>query len=162
MRMHSVIAATALLIAAAAPALAQQAAADPVASMRAGREQFEKSCKLCHGLDRALALTRDTPGWEAIVKRMVAYGAPLNAAQRPEVVRYLATRSVFAAKCAACHEATRVVSDKPGPRDWKALTERMAGHLRDLERQGKAPAGGEFTPAELADIAALLQVVLPE
>ena len=92
---------------------------------------------------------------------MVAYGSPLNAEQRPLVVRYLATRSVFAGKCGGCHELTRVVSDKPGVRDWKTLPERMAAHVGEFEKQGKAPAGVAFSPAELADIAALLQVVIP-
>ena len=35
----------------------------------------------------------------------------------------------------------------------------MGVHARELEKQGKAKAG--FTPEELADIAALLQVVIP-
>jgi len=155
------IAITALLLAVTAPVAAQQAAADPVASMKTGKELFEKSCKLCHGLDRSFALTGDAPAWGLIVKRMVAYGAPLNAAQRPLVARYLATRSAFAGKCGGCHELTRVVGDTPGARDWKSLTERVAGHFRELEIQGKAPASGAFTPEELADIAALLQVVIP-
>lgn len=160
MRARQVIA-VALLLAVAAPAAAQQASLDRVASMKAGKELFEKSCKLCHGLDRALAPPRDPPGWGLLVKRMVAYGAPLNAEQRSLVVRYLATRSVFAGKCGSCHELTRVVSDAPAPRDWKALTERMAGHVREFEKQGKLPAGTAFTPEEQADVAALLQTVIP-
>jgi mono/diheme cytochrome c family protein len=159
MRMRGRLALIAMLVAAPAPAAAQQPAADPVAAMRSGKELFEKSCKLCHGLDRALFPPRDAALWPQVVKRMVAYGAPLNAQQRPLVTRYLAARSVFAQKCAVCHEATRVVDDATGPRDWKALAERMAAHARDLEKQGKAPAA--FTPEELADIAALLQVVIP-
>jgi len=160
MRTHSLIAAAALLLA-VAPAAAQPAADDPVVTMKTGRDLFEKSCKLCHGLDRSLAMTRDATAWGLIVKRMVAYGAPLNAEQRPLVVRYLATRSAFAGKCGGCHELTRVVSDKPGVQDWKTLTGRMAGHVREFEKQGKAPAGVTFTPEELTDIAALLQVVIP-
>jgi len=151
----------ALLLATVAPVTAQQAAVDPAVTMKTGRELFEKLCKLCHGLDRSLALTRDAPAWGQIVKRMVAYGTPLNAEQRPLVVRYLATRSSFAGKCGSCHELTRVVSDKLGARDWKSLTERMAGHVRELEKRGKAPAGVTFSPEELTDIAALLQVVIP-
>ncbi len=160
MRIHPLIIA-AFVVAGVVPASAEQAALDPVAAMRTGRELFEKSCKLCHGLDRSLVLNRDAAGWAQIVKRMVAYGAPLSAEQRPLVARYLATRSVFAVKCGDCHEAARVVSDKPGPRDWKAITERMAGHLEKLQRQGSPAAGAAFSPAELEDIAAFLQVLLP-
>lgn len=150
----------ALLAAAPAPAAADPS--DPPAAMKAGKKLFEENCRLCHGLDRALAPPRDAALWAQIVKRMVAYGAPLNAEQRPLVVRYLAARSVFAAKCGRCHEITRVVGDAPGPpRDWKALAERMAGHQRDLEKAGKAAAGDAFTPEELADLAALLQVAIP-
>ena len=161
MRLHSLTAAAAILTVAVTSAAAQPAAGDPAVSMRSGRELFEKSCKLCHGLDRSLALTRDAPAWGLIVKRMVAYGTPLNAEQRPLVVRYLAARATFAGKCGGCHELTRVVSDKPGVQDWQALAGRMAGHVREFEKQGKAPAGTTFTPEELTDIAALLQVVIP-
>lgn len=147
---------------AAAPAPAASAPDDPPAAMRVGKKLFEENCRLCHGLDRVLAPPRNPALWGEIVKRMVSYGAPLNAEQRPLVVRYLAARSVFAAKCGRCHEATRVIGDAPGPpRDWKALAERMAGHQRDLEKEGKAAAGDAFTPEELADLAALLQVTIP-
>ena len=159
MKLHACILLAALLAAPAVQAAAEQPAADPVAAMKSGKELFEKSCKLCHGLDRSLAPPRDAALWEKIVKRMVTYGAPLNAGQRPLVARYLATQSVFARTCAVCHEATRVVGEAPGQRDWKALTGRMAEHARDLEKQGKAPAA--FSPEELADVAALLQVVIP-
>ena len=160
MRIRSLIAAAAAA-ALAIPAAAQQPAADPVAAMKAGKELFEKSCKLCHGLDRALFPARDPAVWPQVVKRMVTYGAPLNAGQRPLVIRYLAAHSLFAGKCGGCHEATRVVGDTPGPRDWKALTQRMSGHVRELEKQGKAPPGAAFAPGELEDIAAFLQVVIP-
>ena len=154
-----IVAAVVLAAAVAAPAAAQQPAADPVAAMRSGKELFEKHCGLCHGLDRSLAPPREAALWPKIVKRMVAYGAPLKADQRPLVARYLATQSVFAQKCGVCHEASRVVGDQPGARDWQAISGRMAEHARELETQGKAPAA--FTPEELADIAALLQVVAP-
>jgi hypothetical protein len=110
---------------------------------------------------RSLILVKDAATWGQIVKRMVAYGTPLNVEQRAVVVRYLATRSVFAGKCGGCHDLTRVVGDTPGPRDWPGLTERMAEHVREFEKQGKLPAGVEFSPAELAEVAALLQVVIP-
>jgi mono/diheme cytochrome c family protein len=161
MRMRGSFAAAALLAALAVPAAAQQPGTDPVAAMKTGKELFERNCKLCHGLDRSLAASHDAAAWGQIVKRMVTYGAPLNAEQRSLVTRYLATRSVFAGKCGSCHEATRVVGDKPVARDWKALAQRMAGHVKELEKQGKAPSGGGFTPAELEDIAALLQAVVP-
>jgi mono/diheme cytochrome c family protein len=160
MRLLPLIAIVALTLA-PVPAVAQQTAADPSAAMKAGKELFEKNCRLCHGLDRSLATNRDAAAWGQIVKRMVAYGAPLNAGQRPLVVRYLATRSAFAGKCGSCHETTRVVGDKPVVRDWRALAQRMAGHVRELESKGTAPSGGEFAPGELEDIAALLQAVLP-
>lgn len=155
------LAAAALLLALAGPAASQEAAAGPEAAIRSGKELFEKTCTLCHGLDRALHPPRDAAAWTPLVKRMVAYGAPLKAGQRPLVVRYLATRSLFAQRCATCHETTRVVGDAPGARDWKALTARMGEHLKELQAQGKAPAGAAVTPEDLADIAALLQVAIP-
>jgi mono/diheme cytochrome c family protein len=162
--MRRTIAATvaAGVLAAAATALAQAPVEDPVASMQLGKSAFEQDCRLCHGLDRPLA-KRDSPeGWALTVRRMISYGAPVAAPDRPRIVRYLATRSAFAAKCGACHDATRVVPDVPVVRDWKALTARMEQHLAELAKQGKAPAGVAFTPQELGDIAALLQVVIPQ
>jgi mono/diheme cytochrome c family protein len=159
MRIPAIAAIAALLFTASASA--QQPPADPVAAMKAGKELFEKNCRLCHGLDRSLVQNRDAAAWGQTVKRMVAYGAPLNADQRPLVVRYLAARSVFAGKCGSCHEATRVVGDRPGARDWKALAQRMAGHVKELESKGQAPSGGGFAPGELEEIAALLRAVLP-
>lgn len=161
MRMPALAATAALLALWCLPALAAGPAVDPAVPMKSGKELFEKSCRLCHGLDRSLFPARDAALWPQIVKRMVAYGAPLNAEQRPLVVRYLAARSLFAAKCSGCHEVTRVVGDAPGPRDWPALAARMAEHVRELGASGKAPAGGAFTPEELADIVALLQAVIP-
>jgi mono/diheme cytochrome c family protein len=161
MGIRTVLASVALVAATVAPGAAQQADADPVAAMRSGRELFEKSCKLCHGLDRSLATNRDAAAWAVIVKRMVAYGSPLNAEQRPLVVRYLAARSTFAGTCGSCHELTRVVGDKPGARDWKALAERMAGHALEAGKPGTAATAGSFSPEALTDIAALLQVVIP-
>jgi len=154
--------AVAVLLTAVAPAaFAQQAAVEPAVAMKTGRDLFEKSCRLCHGLDRALATTRDAPAWGLLVKRMVAYGAPLDVDQRALVVRYLATRSSFARACGGCHELTRAVSDTPRQRDWVAIAKRMAVHVREFEKQGKAPAGVTLPPEEVADIAALLQAVIP-
>jgi len=160
LRRHSLIAAAALLVATAAPAAGRQDLVEPAAAIKIGRDQFERTCRFCHSLDRSLATTRDAPAWELIVKRMVAYGAPLNAVQRSLVVRYLAARSAFAGTCGGCHELTRLASDKPGARDGKSLGERMAAHVRELERQGQSPAGATFTREDLADIAALLQVLV--
>jgi len=150
------------LLAAALPAAAQQSVPDPVAEMQLGKAAFEQKCRLCHSLDRALAKRDTAEGWRTTVRRMTSYGAPVSSADRPRVVRYLATQSAFATKCSACHEASRVVPDAPGARDWRALTTRMRQHLDELRTQGKAPAGVEFSPGELEDIAALLQVVIPQ
>lgn len=161
MRSRTPMIVLAVLAAVAAPTFAQQKDGDPVAAMKAGKELFEKSCRLCHDLDRALFPAREPSVWPQIVKRMVTYGAPLNAQQRPLVIRYLAAHSMFAGKCSACHEVTRVVSEAPGPRDWKALTRRMIGHVRELEKQGKAPSGAALSETELEEIAAMLEVVIP-
>lgn len=161
MGIRSSVAVAALLLAAAAPGAAASAADDPVAAMRGGKGLFEKTCKFCHGLDRSLALVREAQDWATIVKRMVAYGAPLNAEQRALVVRYLAANSALAGRCGGCHELTRVVSDAPGRRDWSAITGRMAAHARELEKRGGPAAGGSFSVEQLGDIAALLQVVIP-
>jgi mono/diheme cytochrome c family protein len=160
MRGHVLLAAATLLLA-VTPVAARSATPDPAAGIKAGKALFEKSCKLCHGLDRALVAKHDAAAWGEVVKRMVAYGAPLGAEQRALVVRYLAARSAFAGKCSGCHELTRVVGDAPVVRNWAVLTERMAGHARESAKQGASPAAPVFSPGELAEIAALLQAVIP-
>ncbi len=161
--MRTILTATAVaLLVGASPAAAQSAAGDAVAAMQAGKASFEKNCRLCHGLDRSLAKRDTAAGWLQTVKRMVSYGAPVASAERPQVVRYLAARSSFAGTCGACHDATRVVPDEPVARDWRALTARMGEHLGELRQQGKAPAGVEPGPKDLEEIAAFLQVVIPQ
>lgn len=141
---------------------AAEPAVDPAVELGAGKAAFEKNCRLCHTLERSLAKHDDVDGWTQTVKRMVLYGAPLKSPERVQVARYLAAQSLFASSCKACHSPTKAVGDAPGARDWKAIGERMAAHLAELERQGKAPGGTVLDGATLAEIGAFLRVVVAD
>ena len=48
---------------------------------RAGADLVAGACGICHGMDRVVAVARPGRQWEAIVHRMVAIGAPIDADQ---------------------------------------------------------------------------------
>jgi mono/diheme cytochrome c family protein len=56
-----------------------------------GKEVVEGGCALCHGLDRAVAARRSEREWHKIVDRMIAIGAPLDAALAKRAGDYLAS-----------------------------------------------------------------------
>jgi hypothetical protein len=50
------------------------------------------ACIPCHSAEMVAQQRLDRATWEAIVDRMVAYGAPITAETRPLILDYLATR----------------------------------------------------------------------
>jgi len=54
-----------------------------------GKELVEGACALCHGLDRVAATKRPAHQWDAIVSRMIFFGAPLSADQAKTVSSYV-------------------------------------------------------------------------
>ena len=54
-----------------------------------GKELVEGACALCHGLDRVADTKRPAHQWDAIVARMIFFGAPLNADQAKTVSSYV-------------------------------------------------------------------------
>ena len=107
-----------------------------------------------------LAKVYDRAGWTVSVKRMVTYGAPLNAAERDDVIGYLTGRSSFAQNCSTCHDATRVVPDDDKGRDWSALLKRMSAHLGELESKGLSKGISSLSDETREEIAAFLTVIL--
>lgn len=57
----------------------------------AGKDLVEGACGLCHGLDRVATTRRGPHAWDAIVARMVFFGAPLDVGQTKTVTTYLDT-----------------------------------------------------------------------
>jgi mono/diheme cytochrome c family protein len=57
----------------------------------AGADLVAGACGICHGLDRVVAVSRPGQQWEAIVHRMVAIGAPVDADQTRQIISYLET-----------------------------------------------------------------------
>lgn len=116
---------------------AEQPAAEPIAEIQAGKAAFEQSCKLCHSLDRPLAKTYDAPTWDKTVGRMIDNGAPVTAAQRPQIVAFLAAKTTFETKCSICHGLDRPLAKAKVPAAWLETVQRMAakkpGHLDDRE-----------------------------
>jgi len=55
----------------------------------AGADLVTGACGICHGVDRVVAVARPGRQWEAIVHRMVAIGAPIDANQAGQIISYL-------------------------------------------------------------------------
>jgi mono/diheme cytochrome c family protein len=55
----------------------------------AGADLVAGACGTCHGVDRVVAVARPGRQWEAIVHRMVAIGAPIDADQAGQIISYL-------------------------------------------------------------------------
>lgn len=140
---------------------ARPAAADLVAVVKQGKEAFESRCRLCHSIQTPLAKMKSREEWSQTVKKMVLYGAAVSADERETIVTYLAAQSTFARRCTGCHDPLRVVDAAPGTRSWKALVERMSGHVRELEAKGERKGQPPLSPQEVEEIAALLTLLVP-
>jgi mono/diheme cytochrome c family protein len=132
----------------AADARAQ--APDPYQDLASGKAVFEKTCSVCHGLERPHGKTLDAAGWNAILDRMKTNGAQFDAAGRAKILGWLTTKSTFDTKCSDCHGTDRPLSKSKSREEWKATVQRMAG---------KKP--GHLSDAEQASIAAYLAIVRP-
>jgi cytochrome c2 len=131
-----------------------------VDSFRSGKSVLEKKCKLCHSLRLPLSKVYSRDEWKVAVKRMVTYGAPLDAGERTDLIAYLAGRSSFARNCSGCHDAARVVPDDDGGRDWTAILKRMSGHVGELEAKGLSRGIAPLPDDALEEIAAFLTIIL--
>ena len=149
-RNAAVVFAAVCVLGSALAATAQQAAPDPAVAIKAGKEVFEKSCKLCHGLDRPLSKVKTAAEWDGTVARMVKNGASVNDEQKGQIVAYLAAKSTFDTKCSACHGTDRPLGKNKSAADWLATVQRMAG---------KKP--GHLADKEIADVAAYLALERP-
>jgi len=56
-----------------------------------GADLVAGACGTCHGVDRVVAAARPGRQWQAIVHRMVAIGAPIDADQATQIISYLET-----------------------------------------------------------------------
>jgi len=54
-----------------------------------GKEIVDGGCALCHGLDRITVANRSPQEWQAIVAKMVFFGAPLSGDQAKAATDYL-------------------------------------------------------------------------
>jgi hypothetical protein len=48
-------------------------------------------CIICHSLEMVAQQRQDLAGWQAIVDRMIEYGAPISAEERQVILNYLVT-----------------------------------------------------------------------
>jgi hypothetical protein len=58
----------------------------------AHRELVVGACIICHSLETMAQQRLDRPTWEAILDRMITYGAPITPETRPLILEYLVTR----------------------------------------------------------------------
>ena len=125
-----------------------------------GKTAFEKKCGFCHSLARTLSQNKERAQWSQAVKRMVAYGAPLNSTERNAVTSYLTAKSNFETNCNACHSNLRVLSGEAIGKDWKETVGRMAKHLDELAAKDKDAK--RLTAEEIDEIAAYLSLNIPK
>ena len=125
------------VIAAALTLFATTATATEPSPLAEGRALFEKKCASCHSLERSLAVQADRAGWEGRIKRMIANGAKLDAAQSGKIVGYLTAKSTFETKCNTCHDIQKPLTAIKNAEQWKATVLRMSGmkpqHISDAE-----------------------------
>ena len=121
-------------------------------TIRTGKERFERACKFCHNLERSLTKVKSRDEWSLTVKRMVTYGAPLNAVQRDAVTAYLGARSLFDSNCNSCHSSLRVLAKPVKGTEWSKTIERMGSHLKGLG--GEEGQMKQLAQSEVEDIAA--------
>jgi hypothetical protein len=121
-----------------------------VETIAQGRALLEKVCVVCHDDERIQQKKADLAGWRAVVRLMKANGAAIDDQQGELVVAFLAARSLFEAKCSACHGVDRPLGKNKAAADWRATVERMAT---------KKP--GHLTETEIGQIADYLTVVRP-
>lgn len=76
---------TAAQVAGPIPAIESVSASDPTT-----RATVEKACSDCHKFTQVSAKHRSAQEWSAIVTRMIEMGAPVDTADSPRVVAYLA------------------------------------------------------------------------
>jgi mono/diheme cytochrome c family protein len=126
------------------------AAVTAVEKIAQGQALLEKVCVVCHDDERIQMKKADLAGWRAVVALMKANGAAIDDQQGELVVAFLAARSLFDAKCSACHGVDRPLGKNKTAADWRATVERMAT---------KKP--GHLTVAEIGQIADYLTVVRP-
>jgi cytochrome c5 len=133
---------------------------DRLSVLEAGKSDFQKACKFCHSLARALSKNYERDAWMETVKRMVSYGAPLDKKQREGVTSYLTAKSLFETNCNACHSNLRVFSDSALGTDWTATVERMSSHMEELAK--KDEQSRRLAAEEVEDIAAYLTLNIPK
>ena len=132
------------------PVAAQSPASDMVEYLARAKSVFERTCNVCHGLERPLSKTFDEAGWVRIVERMHDSGAEIDREGRAQVVAFLLAKNLFEAKCSTCHGIDRPLAVSKSPADWLETVRRMSG---------KKP--GDLSEAEAAGIAAYLAITRP-
>ena len=140
--------APACILTLALAANAQQAAPDPGVAISAGKTAFEAGCKTCHGLDRPLSKVKTAAEWDVTVTRMIKNGAKVADEQKGQIVAYLAAKSTFDTKCAACHGTDRPLGKSKAAADWLATVQRMAGKKPGLLSDGEVAAVAAYLALE--------------
>jgi mono/diheme cytochrome c family protein len=148
--MSAALAASAVLASGPARAAAPADMPDPVEQLARAKAVFERTCNVCHGLERPLSKTFDEAGWVRTVERMHDNGAEASGAERSQIVAFLLAKNLFEAKCSVCHGIDRPLAASKRPAEWLETVRRMSG---------KKP--GSLSDAEAAGIAAYLSITRP-
>jgi hypothetical protein len=69
----------------------QPAAQDNPLPAGRNREIVSGRCIICHSLETVAQQRQDRAGWEAILDRMISYGAPIPPEDKSIILEYLVT-----------------------------------------------------------------------
>ena len=92
---------------------------------------FEKTCSLCHSLDRPLGKKKSREGWEKTVTRMNSnhksrFGKGIPPLDREEIISYLSAKNTFEDTCSKCHALSRSLSKTKNRVGWEKTVKRMS------------------------------------
>lgn len=117
----------------------------------------QRKCILCHDTDLIVQQRLSAAGWTREVDKMMAWGASVNAAEKPALVEYLAQHfapavpkpavesatparaaEIVGARCTTCHERDLIDQQRLDRAGWTREVQKMAGwgaSLTEPERE---------------------------
>ncbi len=119
------------------PAADQRALSAP-----AGRDLVTSRCLTCHADSLIREQRLAAPAWGREVDKMIGWGAALDAAQRGQVIAYLAAQfgpgttatasdadeaSALVTRCLGCHDMRLIETQRLSAAGWRREIDKMAG-----------------------------------
>ena len=118
-----------------------------------GRDLVTARCLTCHADSLILEQRLAAPAWGREVDKMIGWGATLDAAQRGQVIAYLAEQfgpgttasasdadeaSALVSRCLGCHDTRLIEAQRLSSAGWRREIEKMAGWGANLSEPPRA------------------------